>query len=263
MEGTGPPCFASLACCDCQANKQAPRLQGSGPTPTLTGKSVTSFVPSSMSSVSVCGLLQSWGSCVRVVESRRAAHNDGRIAPRSALGYVNILIDLRDSMVGNPFVGGPPERLNSAFDELLGHVLAERIDFDSILSDYYRLRDEHRSGTGFDEPATRRLLLEISTRHGVELDETRQQLLSVDAVRAWVAHYSSLMLAGQSFQLLCHCGEGPCSHGDGHGRSLAGALLWTCRGYATVRHLLACHCCSPAPFSTPCRAALSCAFSAP
>ena len=165
MEGAGSPfCFSSLACCECQANGQASCAcmqcvpsSGSGSGQLLdssAGKALqTSMVPASVSSVSTCGLLQPWGSCVRV--GRRAAHNDERIAPSLALGYVSVPIDLHDSMVGNPFKGEPPERLNSAFDELLGCVLIGYDEFDKILSEYYRRLDDHRGGICQSEPVTR------------------------------------------------------------------------------------------------------------
>ena len=147
MEGTGSPiCFSSLACRVCQAGGQASCVQ--------------------CVSSSGCGLLQSWGKCVIV--GRRGAKGKAK-APNTGTGYVNVLIDRHDSMVGNPFVKGPIERLCRAFDELLSHVLLNDMDFDRVLQQYHRLHDEHCSGLAHSEPVLRRLLVDISRRHEVGL----------------------------------------------------------------------------------------------
>jgi hypothetical protein len=254
MAGTGSPIsFSRLSCSNCQATVRAAScvscvqstgLQGSRPDPDLhQGKSVTNLVPSVdgesaaasalplSPSADMCGLLQSWGSCVIVGKLNATDEELWRSAG------AGVPIDRHYSMVGNPFVCAHRELLCRAFDELLGHVLLNDMDFDRVLPLYYRLSDEQQSGAIRAEPATRRLLLEISRKHGVIIHKRYATRCSAEALRSWVAHHALLMLSGQPLRLLCHCAEGACPDWTCHGQSLAGALLWACRRWRTVRAL--------------------------
>ena len=247
MEGTGSPIsFSSLACRVCQADGRAPLcascvtstgLQGSGPTPTFQeGKSVTFFVPSSVPSeplVATCGLRHPWGSCVIV--GTHGASDDDLSARRAGTGWADVPIDRERSVVGNPFSMDSCELPCRAFDELLGHVLLNDLNFDRVLPQYHRLFDDHQSGAACSEPVTRRLLLEISRKHGVWIREDCARLFSVEALRSWVAHHAAMMLSGQRLRLLSFCAEETCPCWPCHGQSLAGALLWACQRQLAVR----------------------------
>ena len=247
MEGTDTPIsFASLACCECQANEQAlscvqcvssSGLEGSGPTPTFQqGKSVTTFVPSSPPSLATCGLLQPWGSCVIV--GKRYAGNEELAARSVESTRLDVLIDRQTSMAGNPFMARRTgSSCTRAFDEMLAHILLNDLNFDRVLSRYHRLFDDFQSGTSRSEPVMRRLLLEISLKHDVEVNEAFAQLLTADSIRSWVAHHAVILRSGQHLRLLGHDAEGSCPPWTCHGQSLAGALLWVCQRMTTVRRL--------------------------
>lgn len=232
MEGTDAPIsFASLACCECQANGQA-----------------TSCVLCGF-----CGLLQSWGSCVIV--GKRYAGNEELAARSMEPTRLDVLIDRQNSMVGNPFMAlRTGSSCTRAFDELLAHVLLNDMNFDRVLPQYHRLYDDFQRGTSRSEPVMRRLLLEISLKHDVGVDEAFAQLLSADSIRSWVVHHAVILRSGQHLRLLGHDAEGACPPWTCHGQSLAGALLWACQRMTTVRPS------SPLGASSSLARALACAF---
>lgn len=219
MEGTGAPIsFASLACRMCQADGRA---------------SSCLLCVTSEPFGATCGLRHSWGSCVIV--GTHGASDDDLSARRAGVGWADVPIDIKRSVVGNPFTMDSCELPCRAFDELLGHVLLNDLNFDRVLPQYHRLFDDHQSGAACSEPVTRRLLLEISRKHGVWIREDCARLFSAEALRSWVAHHATMMLSGQRLRLLSLCAEETCSCWPCHGQSLAGALLWACQRQLTVR----------------------------
>jgi len=250
MEGSDAPIsFQSRACQVCQDGGPL-GLEGSGPTSTLNGKSsaVPCPLPRSAPSAHACNLLHRWGSCV--VVGKQSQGLLGRHEQSALQGFVDVMIDRHDSMVGNPFVAAPVRRLCMAYDELLQLLLRDDFDFDRHRLDYHRLLDEHRSGSTSTESVERRLLLGIAARYDVRLAEANRNYARrhrLEGVRAWLAHHAHLLRSGVALRLLCHCVEGTCSPWSCHGQGLAGALTWLAdydrREPTTVRRIAL-----PAPF---------------
>ena len=225
MEGSDAPIsFQSRACQICQDGGPL-GLEGSGPTPTLNGKSVTPSMPCSVQRSApvahACNLLHRWGSCVIVGILNR------RMFGKQA-GYHDVRID-RDSMVGNPFVRAPVQRLCRAYDELLQLILQDDFNIDKLRQDYHRLLDEHRAGLTSAGPMERQLLTVIAARHDVQLADGGLGFAyhhCFAGVRAWLAFHVHMLRSGLALRLLCHCVEGSCSSWSCHGQGLAGALTW-------------------------------------
>ena len=223
------------------------RSQGYGPSsasrgnPTFTGRGSLSStsVPVSFQSMAcrkcqgsglpvtcTCELFQRWGSwvvvgrCERTGTERRADGSGGETSASSSV--VDVVVD-RDSMAGNPFVGGQRKELCEAYDELLGHILTSNIEFDRLARNYQRCIDEHRAST--TSPASRLLLQGVASKHNVQLHCCAERF-HADHVRAWVGFHAGLLRDGQCLRLLCHCVAGDCPLWSCHAQGLAGALTW-------------------------------------
>lgn len=223
-EGTvSPRPFQSFACRSCQAGGFS--------------------VPCSARGALPCQLLQRWGSQVLVGRGRKGSRADGRstMVDDECVGELHVPID-RGTVAGNPFVGGPLDRLTQAYDELLHVLLSEDLNYDELALQFPQLVDEPSFGVTGAEPMERRLLLEIATTHGVLLQETFASRFRIQAFRVWIAFYAQRLRLGCSLKLLCHCIEGPSPPWSCHGQGIAGALTWvaglSCWPNHTVRLLL-------------------------
>ena len=221
MEGTDTPsCFQQLACHVCQAGGQPPVCDNGAATSEPYDVMSCKCVPSAHA----CTLLQQWGSSVWV--GRIQGPRPGSVVPDAALGFVDVAID-RHTVVGNPFVGGSTRRLCEAFDGLLQQILAGGIsDLNQLASDYRRLCDEQPLAHSTDEHLDMMVLRAIAAQHRVQLHKRYAAQFRLAHAKAWLAHHTQLLMAGQSLRLLCHCVEGASPLGSCHGQGLAGALTW-------------------------------------
>ena len=200
---------------------------------------VPSFVPSAEPLVHSCGLFQQWGSRV-CVGSSWESRRDGWV-PGATLGFVDVWIDESGSLVGNPFVRGPPRRLAMAYDELLLLILTDDLDIDRTALNYHRLLDAQRPGLARVEPVERRILLEVAAKHDVLVSCDSAAQHSFAGFRAWIAFHVQLLQSGHSLRLLGPLPDPSCALWSTHGLSLVGALLWAggrlLDGAVTVRRL--------------------------
>ena len=172
-----------------------------------------------------CTLLRQWGSSVWV--GRKTRITQGSVVPDVALGFVDVMIDRHDSVVGNPFVGGPTHLLCEAFGALLRQILVgDDSDSNQLVSKNSWLRDEQPLARAEAEPMDVMVLQAIAAQHGVQLHRRYAPQFRLARARAWLAYHTQLLREGHSLRLLCHCVEGACPLGSCHGQELAGALTW-------------------------------------
>ena len=216
------------------AGEHHQRREASGPTQTLTGKSVLSLVLSETggfeSATGADGQSRApIGASVCV--GRLQLGRQGPVAQLSLDGFTDVRVDHSDSPVRCPFVGGCTLSLCQAYDELVRLVLTTPLVVDDCLDDYEDVNLQRSC------PESGQLaLLEISMlqtiaeAHGLSV---RRRPASPLAIRSWLVYHAKLLFEGTSFRLLdsyAYCGDyvlpWTC-----HAQSLQGALLWVAITY--------------------------------